>query len=241
MNVSGFDLGKAREAAARARGMVPRGSGDASQGPSRDAARPGDPSQPIMMGMNPWDNLDVKWALPYAKIAIQFPFEKAAKALKDDVWRVDDDELSIINPATEKVLQWATWKLGIGEQVSHPLVAFAIALGGLVAMKLAVYKVHQSLSESGHPHNWQAMSDSEPSASNGVAANTPRPPLRSNELRVVSIPERRPPASSPSTMRRASQTVNGRTEEYEDEFSSAANPAPASPGSSTSAYVIVDE
>lgn len=210
----------------------------------------------MMPGMMPWDGIDVGWAMPYAKAALQFPFSKAAAYYKDDVWLLDDGELAIINPATEKAIQWLVWKFGFGEQVSHPLVAFAIALGGLIAVKLATMKVHQQLNERDHPSRSQQQNGWSRQQPNGgrrdgnqpsSGSQTAQPPERGN---INLVPMRPPtegpsqrvdqPISQPNTLR-VSRTVNGRTAASVEEFSSAENPAPVSPSSSPSAFVIADE
>jgi hypothetical protein len=121
---------------------------EAPSGESSTAAPPG--VQPLAI-LEPWAAVNVDWVLPFAGMLLKLPYEQAAKYTKDDCWLVTDDQVAIINPAMEKAIQWTVWKLGAANAVSHPLVAFGVALGSLTAVKWGVYKFHESQIRAGGP------------------------------------------------------------------------------------------
>jgi hypothetical protein len=122
------------------------------------------PGSPISPGpdlsLRPWELVDVDWVVPFAGMLLKLPYEQAAKYTSDDCWLLTDDQLGIINPAMKGAVQWIVWKLGAAEMVSHPLVAFGVALGSLTAVKYGVYQFHEATRREGGP---KPSSDQQPS------------------------------------------------------------------------------
>jgi hypothetical protein len=122
---------------------------------SLEAAAPGElggPPAPILPpSMNPWETADVKWLVPLAGKLIQLPYEQVAKRTHDDCWLVTDDQIAILNPALENALKWVTWRLGIANQISHPLVQFGVAIASLTAVKYGMYQFNQHQRSAGGP------------------------------------------------------------------------------------------
>jgi hypothetical protein len=161
--------------------------------------------------MEPWEAVNVAWVMPFAGMLLKLPYEQAAKVTKDDCWRITDDQIAIINPAMERAVQWTVWKLGAASAVSHPLVAFGVALGSLTAVKYGVYQYNQHQQKEGAPSRSQQQQQQ----------------LRQDgSLRPTHT---------------ASSTTNGRTEESEGASSFVANPGAGNRTSLKREFVVVEE
>src|SRR6202020_2963080 len=164
--------------------------------------------------MEPWATVNVELIVPLAGKLLQLPYEQAAKVTGDDCWLVTDDQIALINPAMENAIRWVVWRLGIANTVSHPLVAFGVALGSLTAVKYGVYQFNQHQRDQGAPDARR------------------KPPQRNQQ-------PQRPIATPPYTNTDSSRT-SGRMEESEGASYSAATPAAAKATLPQKEYVLVD-
>jgi hypothetical protein len=162
----------------------------------------------------PWAFINVEWMVPLAGKLIQLPYEQAAKVTGDECWLVTDDQIAIINPALENAIKWVVWRLGIANKVSHPLVAFGVAMGSLTAVKYGVYQFNQHQRKEGAPDQRKA-----------------RPPNQPNQ---------RPGANRQSTNMDTS-TTSGRTGEFAGESFSAANQGAVKATLPQKEFVVVEE
>lgn len=106
---------------------------------------------PVLPTLDPWAGVNVAWLLPLAGKLIQLPYEQVAKKTKDDCWLVTDDQIQILNPSLENALKWTVWRLGAANTIGHPLVALAVAVGSLTAVKYGIYQFNQSQRDAGGP------------------------------------------------------------------------------------------
>jgi hypothetical protein len=169
---------------------------------------------PEPMSMQPWAGVDVAWLTPLAGKLLQLPYEQTAKYTNDECWIVTDEQLELINPAFENAIRWIVWRLGMADTVSHPLVAFGVALGSMTAIKYGVYQMNQSRRNAGGPPNPNRNPSPQQSQSPGPNQPTTRP---------------------------ASSTASGRMGESGGESSSSANQGAANLTSSTKGFVYADE
>jgi hypothetical protein len=173
---------------------------------------------------------------------IALPFQKAANYTHDNVWVLDSEEQECLKPATTEVVKWLVWKFNLSSQVSHPLVAFGVALGGLGAMKYGMYQLNKN-QKNESPRNDPSQSvrqserNSSPSPIRDAATIRPENPIQM--VRRPPRPQREPAAAnSPRATHVARSMETGRTEELEDEFFSSENPTPESLISSPNGFVF---
>lgn len=209
---------------------------------------PGAPEPIPAPGMEPWATTRVGFAMPFASMIVEAPYSIAAKFFKDDVFLLTEEQKRLMYEPTEELLKWLVWKFGLSASVGHPLAAFALAMGGLSAAKYGQFQYNETLRKN------RGQKSSSPMTSDYGRGSSERQgvaqPIRDQspvvEMRRPSTTQRtqsRPsasPASQPATPQ-VTRTVNGRTEESEDEFSFAGSRVAENLSSSTSGFVVADE